>query len=143
VTSSTDNISAVRAWCGEHPWLVGIGIAGLMAIGTFYRPETTSDRKYFGQLLSVWVEFAQLREDEASPEQWQAFAKRVEQQMAPVVAELSETASPQQPALRHLLWAARDCLPAMIQEGPTDLRQAELEFLEHLRKAEWYLKQTR
>jgi hypothetical protein len=136
-------MSALRAWCGEHPWLVAVGIVCLLGIGGLYRPQTSSDRRHYDQLLSVWVEFVQLRENDASPEQWQAFAGRVDQQMAPVVAELSESASPRHPALRHLLWAARDCLPEMIQEGPKDSRQSELEFLEHLRKAEWYLKQNR
>jgi hypothetical protein len=136
-------MSDLRAWGGEHPWLVAVGIVGLLGIGVLYRPRPSSDRKHYDQLLSVWVEFVQLRENDASPEQWQAFAGRVDQQMAPVVAALSESASPHHPALRHLLWAARDCLPGMIQAAPNDSRQAELEFLEHLRQAEWYLNQTR
>jgi hypothetical protein len=141
--SSTDNLSTVRTWCGEHPWLVAVAVAGLVGIGSLYRPQTDNERKYCDQLWSIWVEFAQLREDEVPPDHWQAFAGRVEEQVAPVVAELSRTASPGRPASRHLLWAARDSLPEMIREGPTDSRRAEQQFQEHLRSAEWYLKQNR
>lgn len=141
--SFTDKLSAVRTWCGEHPWLVAVGVAGLVGIGVLYRPQTDNERKYSDQLWSIWVEFVQLREDEVPPAQWREFAQRVEKQTAPVVAELSRTASPAQPASRHLLWAARDSLPEMIREGPTDSRHAEQQFQEHLRSAEWYLQQNR
>ncbi len=121
--------------------MICFGLAALVigAVGMWSLRGTLSasqDRNDLVLLSEIYAEFQQLRDSGTSEDEWDDFTKRTQQQIRPMLKRLEETATAKQPAKQALLWASRDYLRKMLEEGRND-PDAEIErtFLEHLSRA--------
>ena len=116
---------------------VGVVAAVLLSFGWFYLPKSSAaDVKNFHELKHIVDEIKQKRSSNSTD--FASVNTKAEKIGKAVVAELAKKASRDEPAKQHLLWAARDRMPAMLGElkkAPTEPSKAELGFIESLREA--------
>ncbi|MAG94509.1 MAG: hypothetical protein CMJ48_12280 [Planctomycetaceae bacterium] len=117
---------------------IGILAVGLLALLFMYGPGfgSGSEKAHCDELTEIYTEFKGLRDAQASDGEFDAFAARVQQQIKPMIADLAKTAGAREPAKQALLYAARDYLMDVIQEGRTDRNtEDEKTFSQHLGRA--------
>ena len=116
---------------------VGVVAAVLLSFGWFYLPKSSAaDVKNFRELKLIVDEIKQKRSSNSTD--FASVNTKAEKIGKAVVAELAKKASRDEPAKQHLLWAARDRMPAMLGElkkAPAEPSKAELGFIESLREA--------
>ncbi len=116
---------------------VGVVAAVLLSFGWFYLPKSSAaDVKNFRELKHIIDEIKQKRSSNSTD--FASVNTKAEKIGKAVIAELAKKASRDEPAKQHLLWAARDRMPAMLGElkkAPTEPSKAEQSFIESLREA--------
>ena len=116
---------------------VGVVATVLLSFGWFYLPKSSAaDVKNFHELKHIVDEIKQKRSSNSTD--FASVNTKAEKIGKAVVAELAKKASRDEPAKQHLLWAARDRMPAMLGElkkAPTESSKAEQGFIECLREA--------
>ena len=115
----------------------GVVAAVLLSFGWFYLPKSSAaDVKNFRELKHIIDEIKQKRSSNSTD--FASVNTKAEKIGKAVIAELAKKASRDEPAKQHLLWAARDRMPAMLGElkkAPTEPSKAEQSFIESLREA--------
>lgn len=116
---------------------VGVVAVVLLSFGWLYLPKSSAaDVKNFHELKHIVDEIKQKRSSNSTD--FASVNTKAEKIGKAVVAELAKKASRDEPAKQHLLWAARDRMPAMLGElkkAPTEPSKAEQSFIESLREA--------
>ncbi len=119
----------------EHAKPLGIiaGIA-LLALIWFF-PYANRHTALLAEVEQAYSDFQQLRTENADEARWSELQGRLETQFADTVKQLDKTAGPDDPASQHLLWALRDYLPRMLQDGRLKRSKSEDQFEENLNGA--------
>lgn len=108
--------------------LVAVAVWGLLNLGVLvaWSDPYATERKYFTTMRRLEEEAHSLQSRNASAEEWKDLEFKAKETLAPIVADLKKTASASQPIRQHLLWAARDQMPKIIQP---DRRETEVDRL--------------
>ena len=77
------------------------------------------------------------RTAEASSAEWDAFAERARQELAPIVVSLEHVARADNRFAQQLLWAGRDYFPKMLDDARNNTSESEQQFDYHLVRARW------
>lgn len=93
------------------------------------------DHRNYHTFLSIWDEMKQMRERGSPLLEWNAFAEQASARLAPIIAELEESADVRQPVKQHLLWAGRDCLLPMLRNAHVRRSHSEEQFQQHMNRA--------
>lgn len=139
-------VVAIRLWSFVAARIVVsiCGAAAIIAIGYASIPAhwLISTEDAFQTLNEIWSGVQAMREEDADPAEWEAFAEASHERLAKLAPVLEKTVSTSQ-AARELLWASRDCLPKLIEPpGDEPTAEAERQFSLHMSLAKGSLRTT-
>lgn len=123
----------------KHAIILGLIVGWFVLNGVFYYQVTPPSYKQevasYQALGGMWDDLRELRDKEASQEEWSAFQADVQPQIDAIVAELERGASTESPIRMQLLWVSRDFLPQMLQDAREEASHSETLFAAHMQQA--------
>lgn len=139
---SRDNSDRRRVLALSAAVIAGVGLlgGGVWAIIAMTGGPPAEAREWCDQLMAIHKKHVSMREGEAPGSEWNSFATESQSKADHMVPILIDTASTEQPALQHLLWASRDYLGLMIKDCREEAGGAELSFEEHVLTADRILR---
>jgi hypothetical protein len=135
------NVAAQLARIGQavaRPKVLTVaGILVMVVVGGFLwsRLGGGSDREKYETLVAIFEEFQRTREANASAAEWDQFSRQTIERLQPMIASLDKSASRRAPHRQNLLWAAKDCLPQMLNDARTEESESERQFIGYLEEA--------
>lgn len=115
--------------------LMAVGITLVIIVGqrmALISLDWSDQPDPYPALQSAFQEFKELRAKSAGPDEWKTFSEQTSTQLAPLLASLEQQASSKNRLAQQLLWAGRDCWPAMLVEAREEPNEAEQRFETHL-----------
>jgi hypothetical protein len=102
--------------------LIGLLLWALLNVGVLvaWSDRFATERGYYATLRSLEHEVHGLQSRHATSEEWRALRAKTKETLAPIVADLKRTASPSRSIRQHLLWAARDQFPRLVEPTSAD-----------------------
>jgi hypothetical protein len=102
-----------------------------------YWPEPyAKERRYLAKLQEVVKEADDLRGRGAVDKEWAGLAKRSQDRLAPMIADLRKSASSSELPRQQLLWSARDLAPKIMGPSTTERDQNERRLKQYLESVE-------
>lgn len=119
----------------RNPKLAVIG--GLLLLIAVYKfmPFSSADKGTYDQYAAIYAEMLQLRDSNASDEEWSKLTDKANTVNDAILKDLEQTASASEPAKQQLLWAGRDYLIPMLGDARNGESENEKLFKEHLDNA--------
>ena len=81
----------------------------------FFWPIDDADREYYEAYVAMWRQIEDFRNGNTNPDLWAAFAEEQLAQLGPILADLEDDASAENPRKQQLLWAGRDYLVPVLE----------------------------
>ena len=130
-------LASVSATINDHP-VAAVAFAAACAVGIawyFFAGEGWGpDQAAYEALLNVRNEIEARHANQPSVRDWAHFGREVTQRLAPDIDRLEESASSRDHLKQELLFAARDDIPALLNELPRDRDSARKRLQERLNR---------
>lgn len=111
--------------------------ATLAVVATFavWTRSAPSELRVYNEFMGIWKSYEVLKETRAGPDEWRDFCERSVAQVEPLVNELEEYATAEDPVRQELFWAGKYCLIGLLRGRGGGQTEREEAFLRHMDRA--------
>jgi len=135
---------ALGSLMGPRIYLTALAIALVSVAAACWPKPQPSLLELHRTLSTLHIEAEQRRSDRFADDRWKIFTERANAEIQSVVRVLENYANAADPASLHLLWAARDYLPRILNTNDSASRIAVNDALSrHLQQAERLISDSR